>query len=53
MRGLLMLGGTYLIVEAVISLSWANNDKWLWSQMVRVSRIIVGGFVIWAAFALN
>jgi len=53
MRGLLILCGLYISIEALISLFWANNDKWLWSQMVRVSRIIVGGFVIWAAFAIN
>lgn len=53
MKWLVILCGIYLIIEAIISLLWANNDKWIGSQLVRVSRIIVGVFVICVACWIN
>ena len=38
------------IGEAIVSLFWTANDKWFWSQMVRVSRIIVGVFFVWIGY---
>jgi len=53
MRVPIILCGIYLVVEAIISLFWTANDKWFWSQMVRVSRIIVGAFIIWASYSVR
>lgn len=53
MRVALILCGMYIIVEAILSLLWTKNDKWFWSQMVRVSRIIAGVFIIWASYYVS
>jgi hypothetical protein len=50
MKGLVILCGAYIVIEAIVSLFWAKNDKWFWSQMVRVSRIIVGIFFVWVGY---
>jgi hypothetical protein len=46
MNGLVILCGLYISVEAIVSLNWTHNDKWFISQLVRVSRIIIGAFII-------
>ena len=48
-----MLGGLYIAIEAIVSLFWTANDKWFWSQMVRVSRIVVGVFIVWVSFVIG
>ena len=50
MKGLVMLCGLYILAEAIVSLFWTANDKWFWSQMVRVSRFIVGVFFVWIGY---
>ena len=40
-----MFCGLYIAVEAVVSLFWADNDKWMGSQAVTVSRIIIGALL--------
>jgi hypothetical protein len=49
MSGLVMLCGIYIAIEAIVSLWWSYNDKGLFPQCVRVSRIIVGVFICWAS----
>ena len=48
-----MFCGLYIAVEAVVSLFWADNDKWIGSQLVRVSRIIVGVFIVWVSYLIG
>jgi hypothetical protein len=53
MKYLVMLCGVYLVVETIISLWWKNNDKEWWCQLIRVSGIIVGIFIIWAGYLIG
>jgi hypothetical protein len=53
MNKLIALCGAYLILEAIISLYWTRNDKWIGSQLIRVTRIIVGIFILWVAYRLE
>ena len=48
-----MLCGLYISTEAIASLFWSNNDKWIGSQLVRVSRIIVGVFIVWVSYRIS
>lgn len=47
MKYLVMLCGIYIALEAIVSLRWTHNDKGLFPQCVRVSRIIIGVFIVW------
>ena len=53
MKGLVMLCGLYILAEALVSLFWMNNDKWIGAQLVRVSRIIIGVFVVWVSYRIS
>ena len=48
-----MFCGLYIAVEAVVSLFWADNDKWMGSQAVTVSRIIIGVFMVWVSYQIS
>jgi hypothetical protein len=50
MRWLVFSAGLYITIEALISIFWQDNDKWIGSQLVRGSRIVVGLFIIWISF---
>jgi hypothetical protein len=53
MKWFMILCVVYIIAEAIVSLLWTKNDKWIGSQLVRVSRIFVGAIVIWASFLIG
>ena len=53
MRWLVVLCGLYIYAEAFVSLFWKRNDKWICSQLVRVSRIIIGAFIICVGFYIG
>ncbi len=42
----LIIAGSFLILEAAISLCWLHNDKWVVSQAARFSRIFIGISVV-------
>ncbi len=43
--GLIVLG-TYIILETILSLMWPNNDKSIFAQGARVTRIFAGMIII-------
>jgi hypothetical protein len=53
MKWLLMFCGMYLIGEGLISLFWKANDQWMGSKLARVSRIIIGVFILWVSYTME
>ena len=37
-----ILGEAFIFMEAVVSYYWKNNDKWIFAQLARIIRGIVG-----------
>lgn len=53
MKIALLSVGSYLIIKAIISLLWQFNDKQAMAQVVRCSRLVVGGFIIFVGLFFN
>ena len=53
MRWLVFLSGLYIVIEAILSLFWSKNDKWIGSQLVRGTRVVVGLFLMVTSYFIN
>lgn len=42
----MVLIGIYIILEAILALLWVPNDRSLKAQLVRITRIVAGIFII-------
>jgi len=48
MNILLVVAGSFYMVEAVLSITWPGNGKFLLALVARIIRAAIGGYMIYA-----